>query len=304
MSQLFPPEIIMTYRCKTITKAAIIICTVIATFSFSSCYRTHNISSIDYGKSAFSFNKYGHILLDGDYFFDTGAMVTLLIQHDSLNMDNSKKTNFFQVVMDGSGKVKTEKLYFFENFSASDIQFNKAYFLMLSPETLSLTMQNAIQKGLIGMNFIKHANWLIDFKDSTIHCLSKDSIICIPENNVLILKYKNRYHPKIDLVIDNHKFKNLLFDTGLGGDLLLRKSDLSQIKKNEALTKEISYSSLYKSDSTKQTTYMFEKLNVNDFIFTDIEVTEYIKPMVGVSFVKRFNYLFIDTKNQVFYLYN
>ena len=286
-------------RIFTLLKRMIIAISII--ILFFSCSRILNVSSVGKGAECFSLGEFGHLRIDGKYLFDTGASVSVFISNDSLNLI-SKETLFFQSIKDVHGKNRYERYSYFNLFPINNIHFHKAYMLKMNSEGLSESMLNIMQKGIIGMNIINKANWIINFKDSIIECIPKDSLISIPAENKIKLSYKNKVHPKVTLTINGITFKNMLFDTGAFDELSLTKSQISQIEEIE-LYGSIGMSGLY----SKQTSnvYICKELNLNNVLFRDVLITETTKfPLIGMGIIKQFNHLFIDTKNQVFYLYN
>ena len=272
---------------------------IIATLSLS-CSKILKVSSIE-GKGEITLAKNGHILIAGKYIFDTGAKVTVFTGRDTLNIPG-KKTLYSQKVEDANGVYKREKYYYFDEVLIGNLHLQKAHLLKIPYESLSKNMKELINGGILGMNSINQANWIINFKEFIIECIPKDSLISIPAENKMKLSYKNKVHPKVTLTINGITFKNMLFDTGAFDELSLTKSQISQIEEIE-LYGSIGMNGLY----SKQTSnvYICKELNLNNVLFRDVLITETTKfPLIGMGIIKQFNHLFIDTKNQVFYLYN
>lgn len=156
-------------------------------------------------------------------------------------------------------------------------------------------------KGTIGMNILRKANWLFALKSQKAEAFPLDSIVPIPTDAV-ILSYHGCLRPLTDLNINGQRVKNVLIDTGFDQDLQLshqtEKIELGEISKQGSaecitlITKEMVQYNISKSVKINSRSYQ----NVN-VIFSN-------KNLLGLGFMRRFDYLFWDSKHKKVYLWN
>ena len=272
---------------------------------FSSCdtittSKHFNSSHVESGQVYFTTYQ-GTCILPGDYVFDTGASVSSFSECDSA-FSTARKTTHRLRLSDISGTSVTIPYYYLKEKKFDDIVIHNLY--------MGKSNSNDFRWGVIGMDVIEKMNWLINFKDSTISCFSKDSAFTIPTENFMLLEYHNKFAPKISLIINNTRVDSILFDTGSGAGLSLSKEQIKKIG-NNAVTdtlKEINKGLFTKEHYDTVSVYVYDTLIINSASVYNATIGEITNQKmgsgIGMGFFRAFDNLFIDTKNQVFYLYN
>ena len=175
----------------------IAIISVIVIISFPPLYFwVLNSSRISYGTLHFDKNK-ELLFLNDTLLWDTGAGCSV-IDEKYKNKTPYRKIPFgYGLVFDTFRKIGFPILYYSPQFNFADsLTISKFCFLIIDlPEEIRFNNN----MGLLGMDVISKANWMIDFNSEKIDILSRNSV-CETENfPQLILNYKRNKVPETQL---------------------------------------------------------------------------------------------------------
>ena len=275
------------------------------TVCFFSCsvWKTFNYSTVEDGVIHRAIGESGHIMFDG-FLFDTGAELSCLFKEVPFNM----KLVGYEKVSGMNKESNWEKVYYLKSFSIDTIGVNRVFLMKLDTSKVSNSIREIFEKGIIGMNIISKANWLIDFKNETVECVSRDFAHSLSSCNYILLKYRKTLRPVVSINIEGVEIKNVLFDTGSFANMKLSSTDIDRIlSKRMADNVGISkYEGLYSEDTiVERKKYLFHQLKINNLSLDSVSIIEDNRePLIGINFLRKFDYLYIDAKNKTFYLYN
>jgi len=166
------------------------------------------------------------ITINGKVFhmaFDTGASSTILSQKvaEQLKLEPKGKAT----TRDSRGNVQKLDMVLLNSVSISGVEFTGILATVIKWPKNS-TVECLVPDGIIGNNLIRHANWLIDYKDSTITIsdgnLHTEGMITVP------MKYPE-YRPYLDITIDTIEVDDILLDLGSTGSLDISKKKFKKL---------------------------------------------------------------------------
>lgn len=145
--------------------------------------------------------------------------------------------------------------------------------------------------GIIGANLIKLANWKIDYQQKVLEA-SKNSLFPAEDTKSHVLDFNTSFLsgiPKIDIEIDGKKIKNVLFDVGYNGGLVIPEKYASSFPSTPStLYIDQSTSGIYGSN---RDTLIVKELNVQlGDLNTKIPVqfSSLNKALLGNDFLEHF----------------
>lgn len=156
-------------------------------------------------------------------------------------------------------------------------------------------------KGIIGMNVIQKANWLFSLKAQKAETFPLDSIIPI-STDAVTLSYHGCLRPLTDLDINGHRIKNVLLDTGFNMDLKLDDSNVME-KLGEIVKQDTGVCITFDEKKTV-VDYTLKSVNINSKSYQNVMVCFGKPNLLGLGFMRRFDYLFWDSKHKKVYLWN
>jgi hypothetical protein len=263
-----------------------------------------NSPRISYTTLHFNKNK-EKLLLNDSLLWDTGATGTVIYDGDNGEKTCEKIWISYILSFDAFHKARFCKLYYLS-------QFNPVYSLNISQLCFSIVknmpeeMKYDNEIGSIGMNVINKANWIINFQSEKVEILPDNKIYKTKHRPQLIFKYKRKNIPKTQLDFSVCKLENVLIDAGSNGELTLLKSDIEIINKKYKPVDTLTVSSYgrHSISPTIQNCYVYDSIVINNVCFNNIEIIENnIDRVIGFKFFKRFNQVFLNTKEKRFYFY-
>ena len=225
--------------------------------------------------------------------FDTGAEFSYISSNN--NNIGSSFFLFLVNVTDGDGNKKNLPMYFTQYFEVNDkVKIkNFSYFTDSS---------NYRFEAIIGMNVLSKLNMLFSSTQNTLDFKSFDFKPQIP-SSALILQYKDRITPKVTLRLDNEVIDDILIDTGFDDELAIDEHYIEKLKSNHSCdSKMSSIKTLFDTLTVKNIT--FSELYINKRLFKNIHVHQRKSRLLGSKFLKRFDKVFWDSKNQAVYMWN
>jgi hypothetical protein len=284
-----------------ITKIKILVMMLtFASFLFCSC---RSIPKTSYG--TLHFDKEDRLpFLNGTLLWDTGAEISIIEKEYIDRIPHRRNPFGFILVVDILGTMQLLRQYSTTEFNPVDgLSINNFRFVGLRnpPNDLS---DYAI--GLMGMDVIRHTNWLIDFNTGTVEVFPQSQVFETEKEPQMILSYRRSRHPKVTLNIAGVEIKNVLIDSGADG-INLRWSDIKRINREcppviDTLFVHESgglFSSRYKPIKG----FAYNNMTINSVYFDDIRILESDQRFIGFSFFKHFNKVFLDTRRRKFYFY-
>ena len=257
---------------------------------------------VSYPKIPFTIN--GDLLIFSDGFiWDTGCSQTVFFESFSDGiMEKSKKKQ--KPMIDYLNIVKSLDTYFSERLFIDSLEVKNITFSTIKHDEAPLIFTQMGTQGIIGMDIIGKANWLINFSENTLEVLPHKKHSDIQEKTTFIISYKGKNKPQTELTIDNVLFENVLVDAGAFGHITLLHEDILNInqKKEPVDTVESSNFSFF-MDSINEVVYSYQNMNINGMEFDTINIKNGNLRLLGLGFLRKFDKIFFDTKKQKIYCY-
>ena len=282
-----------------IKKKVIYSISVIAVIGYVLYYIIMNMSSVEDGVVKFVYGEYGHLKID-EFIFDTGAEMSIVFK----KTDDMNKV--FYILMSGLNKeLKIEDVYYSNFHYLDSLKIHHAFWVYID----TCYIPDVIKKndGILGMNIISQNNWHFNFKDSTLKSTSK-KFTDVGLHNSISFKYGKQIRPLVSIYIEDVEIKEVLFDTGSNSMLTFGLEDLKKINSKhipqDTVVEQIM--GLYHEDSVvKYNKYTHRQIKINGRTMDSVYISEDNRfPRIGLGFVRKFDNLYIDTKNKMIYLYN
>ena len=262
-----------------------------------------NSSKISYGTLHFDKNK-ELLFLNDTLLWDTGAACSVIDEKYKNKIPYKRIPLGYGLVFDTFRKIGFQKLYYSPQFNFADsLTISKFCFLIVDmPEEIKFNNN----MGIIGMDVISKANWMIDFNSEKIDILSQNTMYKTEDFPQLILNYKHNRVPKTQLDFSVCQCENVLIDAGFTEDLALLESDIEIINKlyKPVDTLKSNRYSIYSTTPVIQNCYVYDTISINDVCFNNIQILEGNKRLIGFKFFKRFDKVFLNTKEKCFYFYS
>ena len=244
------------------------------------------------GKQNFRYIN-GHIVLESNYIFDTGADISVLYEKEGLSLPVAAT-----LISDIHKKKRLKPLYFVDR--KLETQNAEIHFICLIDSVFYRPDKSVL--GIIGMNVIQRANWHFSFRDSTIEALPLHTSIKIPKD-ALCLKYRNRLFPCTSIDIEGEKYRQILIDMGYSLEFFLDEKNMKSIQKCRFVEpKQELISGLLGQQQVD--VFKYDTLYVNDKQYSNVRIDGGGRNLIGLGFMRRFDHLFWDSRHRKVYLWN
>lgn len=257
-------------------------------------------TTISYGKSDVIISNSLEI---GGFIFDTGATHSVIFG-DNEGMDGREFVSDNKI-SDANNRGRILKLYRVKSMSAGSLTIDNGEFLNIDKENLPEMLH--AYRGIIGMNIIDKANWLIDIKRGEVTVLNKDSVM-ETKADALILEYNNENSlPETRIKLGNQVLRKIIIDTGSHAVLELLSSDIRELDKfyESSVIDTVRLSGLY-NGITEHPVHNYKNVPLNhNHLMESLEAYDVKRERrIGFGFFKEFDYILIDTYRRKIYLYN
>ncbi|MDR1227322.1 MAG: hypothetical protein LBK47_10595 [Prevotellaceae bacterium] len=193
--------------------------------------------------------------------------------------------------------------WFSPRISAAGITVKNMRYCLVPQSETPATIKDG-HSGIMGMNVIKRAGWLVDFSQKTIQIIPRGNAIPVKQLPVLSLPYRRPKYPCTTLIVQGVKVENVLMDTGAAGDLYLPKAALEQLHRNiQPVDSAAGMSTCLYTDSIPRKVYRYSNITVCGRLFSTLTIRESGSASVGMGFFERFNRLYLDTEKRELQLY-
>jgi hypothetical protein len=288
-------------------KKVLILFIIIALILIISCLlfsRHTNLTKISCGTLFFDKSK-ELLFLNDLLMWDTGANSSTIYAEDKDKISNKLRIGFVSS-SDAYSKRQNTFCWYAPHFNiGEDMRIQHFFFSLIKnvPKEIKQRHNDAI--GIIGMDVIGKANWVIDFNSDKIDVLPQNKIYETENSPQLIFKYKREMRPETQLNFSVCQMENVLIDAGYNDDIFLLESDIKEINKKYIpvdTLKDDSYG-LHSTTPIVHTVYVYDTLMINALYFNNIRITEGSKRLIGFKFFKRFDKVFLNTKEKEFCFY-
>jgi len=234
--------------------------------------------------------------------WDTGSDISLFF-----SPPYARKIRMGRVVTyDGARMRHIFPVWFSHRISVDSITIKNMLYVLPPqrkvPDAVMSTNEGK-RSGIIGMNVINRANWLVDFVDKTIHIIPHNGST-IEELPVLRLSYRRSKYPRVTLIVQGIEIENVLLDTGASGDLYLPKTVLERLHRNiHPIDSGYVLSTGLYTDDIRRRIYRYTDITVSGILLDTFTIRQAGSAYIGMGFFERFNQLYLDTKNQEMLLY-
>lgn len=230
--------------------------------------------------------------------WDTGSSQTIFF-NDSVCKNKWKLGITY--MNDWLGNSLQYNLYFSKKLQIDTLHINNLVFHTISHDKI---IDKTIG-GLVGMNVISCANWLLNFSNNTLLALPQ-STTYLPDNKpVLALSYIEKIRPVSSISIEGISIIDMLIDTGSDADIQLSARSIELLNKYTLPIDTLywEYTSMA-FDTLKTKKYVYKNLTINNVKFDTTEIVLTTKQQViGAKFFRKFNKVFLDTQKQEFQFY-
>ena len=262
-------------------------------------------SSTKISYAGFNFDKNrGKLYLYDSILWDTGLTGSVIYEECKGKVPNRVRVSS-SIFIDVFNKKRIVPLCYSKQFNFGDsLSIHNFFFCILKNK---METENHNEIGAIGMSVIGKANWLIDFNLGKVETFSKDKTEPKDEQAHLIFKYEETYRPKICLDFSVCQIEDVLIDAGSNCEITLFKSDIEQInKKHKPLdTLQVQSYGFHSTEPVIQNLYVYDTLTINNICFQNVQIIEgNSQRLIGFKFFKRFDKVFLDTKENRFYFYS
>jgi hypothetical protein len=256
--------------------------------------------------NAFPYNrdntKLNYILIGKEnILWDTGADITLFF-HDFA----AHKQFVFPVIVTDYGKKRSvAPVYFSRDINLEPLSINHVFYLLKKQDAISPAMKQLEIGGILGMNVISRAHWLIDFTTHSVRILSDTAEFTNSNDPKLILSYYKRKQPKTRLSVQGIDTKNIIIDSGSTADMILFASDIEKINKHILPVDTVDYrsSGLY-ADSIREKQYIYHNISINGYTMDTLHIVQgNSRRLIGMGFFRKFDKVYLNTQEKTFRFY-
>jgi len=246
---------------------------------------------------------------EGDFLFDTGAMVSAITNKDYINAFSLTKENYYtSAKIKGATGTTIQSNHFISDTIYSEIITGKKNIfrhIIIDGKKTNCSEKSASTDGIIGFDIFKNAGQpiLLDFQNLKITVLSSN----YQTNGYkkLDVKIPTQIGSKITfpLIVDGNKME-FLFDTGNNGGLIISNKDNKIDPKKMFVEFETLVGSVDKMSNEKIKIYKDVTLGYNRILDMQINISSFPKLItntLGISFIKHFNWI-LDFKTGAMYM--
>lgn len=240
------------------------------------------------------------LMTDEGYIFDTASNVTLLYAGKTVNAC----WLCFSVFIDNKINISWDSYYYAKSCQIGK-GFNVFSFVCLRPESTVHSKIFPDIKGIVGTNVLRKANWLYSLKLHKAETFPLDSIVSIPTDAITFSYREQRRLPLTDLDINGHQVKNVIIDTGFDEDLFLTDSTNSTINLGEVIRLDsVERIAIYTKWMAQKKVFRTTKINSKSYQNLNVIIGGHSENLLGLGFMRRFDYIFWDSKHKKVYLWN
>ena len=259
-----------------------------------------NLSKISYGTFPFDKNK-AILFLNDSLLWDTGTFGSSISEKYKENIPN--KIRFLNsTIIDFFNEKQQVPFYYSRQFNVGNSFSICNFFFFLLDDREHI---EKYQIGCIGMDVIGKANWVIDFDLEKIHILPQNKTYETTIPPQLIFEYKQNKEPKTQLDFSGFQIENVLIDAGYNSEIVLLKSDIEEINKKHKPVDTLTAATygIHSTEPVISNAYIYDTIMINNICFKNVQIVEGNKRLIGFAFFKRFNKVFLNTKEKDFYFY-
>ncbi|MDR1584043.1 MAG: hypothetical protein LBS55_12465 [Prevotellaceae bacterium] len=253
----------------------------------------------------------------GNFFYDKNSYDILVGKERILWDTGSEGTFFFQdfafrkiccvmpsITYDYGGGWSITPFYFSRIVELVPFTIKNVFYSIEAKENISPFMKKFGFGGILGMNIISQANWVVDFSENSIKTLSKDDDLMFNCEPKLLLLYNKRSTPKTTFIVQEIKIKDILIDSGSDADIVLCESDIKKINQiiHPIDTNNYRTHGLY-SSSTKGKQYVYKSIAINNHQFDTLKIRQGNTRLIGMGFFRKFDKVYLNTEEKIFRFY-
>jgi hypothetical protein len=235
--------------------------------------------------------------------WDTGAGGTIFFQ----NFATHKMMVVPTVVIDYGGDWSVLPLYFSRSVDFGRFSLHNVFHYLIEQDAVAEVIQERAIGGILGMNVISRANWVIDFPTSSVQVFSRDAPYDERSEPALVLAYGQRKCPKTSLVIEGIGTADVLIDSGAEVDMILPEADIRAINRrcppvDSSRCRPHGWSS---DNSFPEQQYTYHNITINGYRFDSLHIIQgRAGRLLGVGFFRKFDRVYLNTKEKVFRFYS
>jgi hypothetical protein len=242
------------------------------------------------------------ILGDENIIWDTGSSGTLFF-HD---VAACKIPVVPTIGVDGYGKRAITFLYFSRSLKVASITMKNIFYNIVKQNKISSPIRQSGIGGIFGMDIINRANWIIDFSAGSIQAMPREDTVLLNREPEFSISYNRRKYPRTTLTIQGITIKDVLVDSGNSADMTLLELDIRKINQKTQPVDSITYrsSGLFTGDTIQQKQYRYKNIVINNYKFHKLKITQHdTERSIGIGFFRKFDKVYLNTKEKMFYFY-
>ena len=260
-----------------------------------------NPSKISYGTFPFDKNKEKLFLYDS-LLWDTGSNGSVIYEKQKDKILNKRRVGNAMFI-DFFNEKQQVPFYYSRQFNIGNSFTIRNFFFFLLDDREHI---ENYEMGFIGMDVIGKANWVIDFDLGKVDILPKHKIYETKNPAQITFQYKKEVkRPKTQLDFSGFQIENVLIDAGCNSEIVLLKSDIEEINKKYKPVDTLTAATygLHSTESVISNAYVYDTIMINNICFKNVQIVEGNKRLIGFGFFKRFDKVFLNTKEKEFYFY-
>jgi predicted aspartyl protease len=208
------------------------------------------------------------------------------------------------MVVDDYGKRKITFLHFSRTLKVASITLKNIFYNTIKQSKISASMRQSGIGGVLGMNVINRAHWIIDFLEGYIEAIPRKDTVLSGLEPKFSLSYGSSRVPKTAIVVQGIEIKNALIDSGSSSDLALRESDMRELnQKVQPIDSAIYYSSELLTDSIPKKKYLYKDIVINNYRFDTLSIRPDNTTLIGIGLFRKFDKVYLNTDKKMFLFY-
>jgi hypothetical protein len=281
------------------------LCGIIATMFFIAWCIINNIQpKITTGKSFYGKNSTKILIGKENIIWDTGCNRTIFFQ-DFASYQNKICCIILSIINDSKGNWSVTPFYFSRKVELASFTIKHVFYSIEAKENISPFMKKFGFGGVLGMNVISQANWVIDFSEGSIQVVSPKDTVLFNQKPAFILSYKKTARPKAVLSIQGVEIEDVLIDSGSDASIILCESDVRKINQYIQPIDTSNYQSagLYSENKHIEYQYTYKNVNINGFEFDMLNIVQGTRRKIGMGFFRKFDKVYLNTEEKIFRFY-
>jgi hypothetical protein len=278
------------------------LCGIIAAlFIIAWCIINNIRPEITPGKFFYGKNSTKILIGKENIIWDTGATMTIFFQ----DIATHKNKICYIIIRDSERNWAAVPFYFSREVELASFTIKDVFYSIEAKENISPFMKKFGFGGILGMNIISQANWVIDFSEGSIQVVSPKDTTLFNQKPAFILSYKKTERPKATLTLQWVEIEDVLIDSGSDASIILCESDIEEINQYIQPIDTSNYQSagLYSENKHIEYQHTYKDMNINGYKFDMLNIVQGPRRKIGMGFFRKFDKVYLNTEEKIFRFY-